>query len=80
MARRTFGVADVIGMLQHWHAGCSLREISASLDVDRKTLRKYIGPAGRPGSHPAGERRAARSGRNWCGAGSRNWPIPGCGT
>ena len=41
MARRTFDLVDVIGILQHWHVGRSQREMSASLDVDRKTLRKY---------------------------------------
>ncbi len=30
MARRTLGVVDVIGILQHWHLGRSLREMSAS--------------------------------------------------
>ena len=54
MGRRTFGVVDVIGILQHWHLGRSLREISASLDVDRKTLRKYIAPAAAAGIAPGG--------------------------
>ncbi len=62
MARRTFGVADVVGMLQHWYAGRSLREISASLDVDRKTLRKYIGPAAAAGIAPGGR---AKSREEW---------------
>jgi hypothetical protein len=54
MARRTFGVVDVIGMLQHWHLGRSLSEMSAHLDVDRKTLRKYIAPAAAAGIAPGG--------------------------
>ena len=29
----------------HWHAGRSLSEMAESLDVDRKTLRKYVTPA-----------------------------------
>ena len=40
MARRTFDVIDVTEILTHWHAGWSLSEMSESLDVDRKTLRK----------------------------------------
>jgi hypothetical protein len=28
-----------------WHAGRSLSEMSPSLGVDRKTLRKYVAPA-----------------------------------
>src|SRR6266404_4955099 len=45
MARRTFDVIDVTEILVHWHAGRSLNEMSASLGVDRKTIRKYIAPA-----------------------------------
>jgi hypothetical protein len=39
---RTF---DVIEILAHWHAGRSLSEMSQSLSVDRKTIRKYVAPA-----------------------------------
>ena len=45
MARRTFDVIDVTEILVHWHAGRSLNEMSQSLGVDRKTIRKYIAPA-----------------------------------
>ena len=45
MARRTFDLIDVTEILTHWHAGRSLSEMSESLDVDRKTLRKSIAPA-----------------------------------
>jgi len=45
MARRTFDVIDVIEILVHWHAGRSLNEMSGSLGVDRKTIRKYVAPA-----------------------------------
>jgi len=54
MARRTFDLIDVIRMLQDWHVGRSQREMSASLDVDRKTLRKYIAPAAEAGIAPGG--------------------------
>jgi len=45
MARRTFDVIDVTEILVHWHAGRSLNEMSGSLGVDRKTIRKYVAPA-----------------------------------
>jgi len=54
MARRTFDVVDIIEILVHWHAGRSNSEIAQSLDVDRKTARKYIAAAeaaGRSGCH-----------------------------
>ena len=79
MARRTFDVIDVTEILVHWHAGRSLNEMSRSLGVDRKTIRKYVAPAVAPGSPRAGRRRARASGRSWSGSGSRSWPIPGCG-
>lgn len=48
---------DVTEILVHWHAGRSLNEMSGSLGVDRKTIRKYIAPAVaagiEPGSGPA---------------------------
>lgn len=62
MARKTFDLSDVIGMLQGWQVGRSQREMSASLDVDRKTLRKYIAPAAEAGIVP-GER--AKSREEW---------------
>jgi len=42
MARRTFDVVDIIEILVHWHAGRNNTEIAASLNVDRKTVRKYV--------------------------------------
>jgi hypothetical protein len=62
MARRTFDLVDVIGILQQWYVGRSLREMSASLDVDRKTLRKYIAPAAEAGIAPGG---GAKSREEW---------------
>jgi hypothetical protein len=62
MARRTFDLVDVIGILQQWYVGRSLREMSASLDVDRKTLRKYIAPATEAGIAPGG---GAKSREEW---------------
>ena len=54
MARRTFDVIDVTEILVHWHAGRSLNEMSGSLGVDRKTIRKYVAPAVAAGIAPGG--------------------------
>jgi hypothetical protein len=54
VARRTFEVIDIVEILIHWYAGRSQHELSASLGVDRKTLRKYIGPARAAGFAPGG--------------------------
>jgi transposase len=54
MARRTFDVVDIIEILVHWHAGRNNTEIAASLDVDRKTVRKYVAAAEAAGMVPGG--------------------------
>src|SRR2546430_5568847 len=54
MARRTFDVVDVTEILIHWYAGRSISEVSTSLAVDRKTIRKYVGPAVAAGLRPGG--------------------------
>ena len=54
MARRTFDVTDVTEILIHWYAGRSQSEIATSLDVDRKTIRKYLAPAIAAGITPGG--------------------------
>jgi len=54
MARRTFDVVDMTEILVHWHAGRSLSEMSDSLGVDRKTIRKYVAPAVAAGIIPGG--------------------------
>ncbi len=53
---------DVAEILIHWHAGRSLSEMSGSLGVDRKTLRKYIAPAVAAGIIPGGP---AKTGQEW---------------
>lgn len=45
---------DVTEILVHWHAGRSLNEMSQSLGVYRKTIRKYIAPAMAAGIRPGG--------------------------
>jgi transposase len=54
MARRTFDVVDVTEILIHWYAGRSKLELSTSLGVDRKTIRKYLEPAEAEGIVPGG--------------------------
>ena len=48
---------DVTEILVHWHAGRSLNEMSGSLGVDRKTIRKYVAPAVAGGITPGGPAR-----------------------
>ncbi len=36
---------DVVELLVHWHAGRRIGELSASLGIDPKTVRKYTAPA-----------------------------------
>jgi transposase len=62
MARRSFTVVDVTEILIHWYAGRSLSEVSDSLGVDRKTIRKYLAPAVAAGMVPGGP---ARSQAQW---------------
>ena len=59
MARRSFTVVDVTEILVHWYAGRSLSEVSDSLGVDRKTIRKYLAPAVAAGITPGGPARSA---------------------
>ena len=59
MARRSFTVVDVTEILVHWYAGRSLSEVSDSLGVDRKTIRKYLAPAVAAGITPGGPTRSA---------------------
>src|SRR5258705_13988294 len=69
MARRSFTVVDVTEILVHWYAGRSLSEVSDSLGVDRKTIRKYLAPAVAAGIVPGGP---ARSSAQW-GALAAEW-------
>ena len=48
-------MTDVVEILIHWHAGRSISEVSESLGVDRKTIRRYIEPAKDAGLAPGGE-------------------------
>ncbi len=43
---------DVVEILQHWHAGRPETVVAASLNVDVKTVRKYVAPAEAAGIAP----------------------------
>lgn len=45
---------DIIEIMVHWYAGRSRNELSVSLGVDRKTIRKYLAPAVAAGMVPGG--------------------------
>jgi transposase len=47
-------VIDVIELYQHWHAGRRVGELSTSLGLDPKTVRKYLAPALAAGMMPGG--------------------------
>lgn len=38
-------MTDLVEMFRHWNAGRSQVQISEALDIDRKTIRKYVAPA-----------------------------------
>ena len=43
MARRSFAVREIAEILDHWQHGRSVTAIAGSLNLDRKTVRKYVG-------------------------------------
>ena len=45
MARRSIVMLDLVELFTHWHAGRSQVQLSESLGIDRKTVRKYLAPA-----------------------------------
>jgi hypothetical protein len=47
-------VIDIVELYQHWHAGRRIGELSSSLGVDPKTIRKYTAPALAAGIVPGG--------------------------
>lgn len=55
-------MVDVTEIFIHWYAGRSLSEVSVSLGVDRKTIRKYLAPAVAAGMAPGGP---AMSQQDW---------------
>ena len=45
---------DIVEVLEHWYAGRPKAQVSASLGLDRKTVRKYLRPAEEAGFVPGG--------------------------
>jgi transposase len=45
MARRDIPMNEVVETIYQWHKGTKIQHISLSLDLDRKTVRKYVGMA-----------------------------------
>ena len=45
---------DVVELFQHWHTGRRIGELSSSLGLDPKTVRKYLKPAIDAGIVPGG--------------------------
>ena len=38
-------MTDFVEMFRHWNAGRSQLQINEALNIDRKTIRKYLAPA-----------------------------------
>lgn len=53
MARRSWNVTDFVEMFRHWNAGRSQVQIHDALNIDRKTIRKYLAPALAEGVQPS---------------------------
>ena len=45
-------MTDFVEMFRHWNAGRSQVQIYQALDIDRKTIRKYLAPALAEGLQP----------------------------
>jgi hypothetical protein len=48
-------VTDFVEMFRHWNAGRSQVQIYKALNIDRKTIRKYLAPALAEGLAPSPE-------------------------
>jgi hypothetical protein len=48
-------VTDFVEMFRHWNAGRSQVQINEALNIDRKTIRKYLAPALTEGLEPVPE-------------------------
>ena len=46
-------MTDLVEMFRHWNAGRSQVQIYQALNIDRKTIRKYLAPALAEGLQPA---------------------------
>lgn len=61
MARRNIVMLGLVELFTHWHAGRSQVQLSDSLKIDRKTIRKYLAPAIAAGIEPGGPRLTAQA-------------------
>jgi hypothetical protein len=48
-------VTDFVEVFRHWNAGRSQVQINEALNIDRKTIRKYLAPALAEGLQPSPE-------------------------
>ena len=48
-------MTDFVEMFRHWNAGRSQVQINEALNIDRKTIRKYLAPALAEGLAPCPE-------------------------
>ena len=46
-------MTDFVEMFRHWNAGRSQVQINEALNIDRKTIRKYLAPALAEGLAPS---------------------------
>ena len=53
-------MTDFVEMFRHWNAGRSQVQINEALNIDRKTIRKYLAPALAEGLQPSSRRDVRR--------------------
>ncbi|ACV79798.1 hypothetical protein Namu_3473 [Nakamurella multipartita DSM 44233] len=70
MGRRSFDVVDLLELFTHWEAGRSQSQIADSLNLDRKTVRKYTAPLVQRGLGP--------DSLIWPRVGGSTWPHHRC--
>ncbi len=63
---------DLVELYQHWHTGRRIGELSSSLGVDPKTVRKYVKPALEAGIFPGGP---ALSAEQWTALAQSWFPV-----
>ena len=70
-------MTDFVEMFRHWNAGRSQVQIDEALNIDRKTIRKYLAPALAEGLRPDPDEPFDEAGvaRTDPSAGSLSWSI-----
>jgi hypothetical protein len=67
-------------MFRHWNAGRSQVQIHQALNIDRKTIRKYLGPALAEGLAPCPDEVFDEPlGGRGSGGGFLSWSTRACG-